>query len=227
MKQAFPFLIVIAVLWSCQKEYLGGDVVVPIIKDTTCKTCTYFPSCDSSRYTYSDTTTTAAPATRIDTVFFKKDTIIKGLPFRKVFLTGRKQISYINCTGGDTRQVVTDTIKIATFSAANVDLILLKSNLPVGGTWSDTVNLTSGQTAIFKNKIVAKSIARTINLITYPDVIQTQTDISIALPIIGLTTVAISKTYFAKNVGIIETDITNVITSQLIIHSVLLSSFVP
>jgi hypothetical protein len=205
---------------------LGGDVDIPVIKDTSCKTCPYFPTCDSSIYTYSDTTT-GAPATRIDTIFFIKDSTIKGLTFRKVFLTGRNQVSFINCSNGDTRQIVPDTIKIATFSATNVELILLKANLPVGGIWTDTVTLNSGQTALFKNKIVAKNISRTVNSIVYPDVIRTQTDIGITLPFVGFTVIASSNTYFAKNVGIIETDIVNVITGQKIIHSVLLSSVIP
>jgi hypothetical protein len=92
--------------------------------------------------------------------------------------------------------------------STKIENIYLKDNVAAGVSWSQTVTVVVGGVPLpvtITNSINAKSITKTVNGVTYTDVIDVKTDItSSALPAGSITSDIHS--YYARKVGLIQGD---------------------
>jgi len=112
---------------------------------------------------------------------------------------------YMTVSGNDYYQY--DSIPVA--GGINIERLYLKDNAAVGTTWdqSFTLNIPNlpvpgGVTLSVKNNIVEKGISRTVNGISYSNVIHVSTSLSSPLITSGFTSSIDS--YYAPKYGLIE-----------------------
>lgn len=175
----------------------GGGVT------TNCKACVYIPMCDGSVYTYVDTTTSGVTTTN-QNVTFVSDTLIDGTVYQKFIVTGSPNNPYYNCTAGVTN-IVSLNVTSSGVVVPRVDQTLLKANSPVGTTWQNSL-VVSGVSIVYDWSIAEKGISRTVLGNTYPDVIRVHLSVSANVPGVGLIPSSEADYYYAKNVGLIETE---------------------
>jgi len=210
MKMYFYFIVIsVFVLSSCQKELSfetsgtgGTGTGTGTGTRTDCKACAYMPVCNGSYYTYNDTLTTSASIVT-DTLQFVKDTTIDSKTFVKIYSPLSDTYSYYNCTDGATRVIAYNNPTIGG-STITADITLIKANLPVGGTWQDSLINPAGQQVIYKNSIVEKGVSRTVNGQTFNDVIHVKSQSGVVIPFIGYTQITESDYYFARGVGPVD-----------------------
>lgn len=233
MKKVFvTALLALSVLISCQKEVnfenanggsgsggSGGGTAV-------CKSCSYVPMCDGSVYSYYDTMFTSAPAVTSDTLQYIKDTVFSGLTFRKFLTKGYTTPYFTNCTNGVFRTAAFN-LSATGGPITKIELVMLKDNIPVNGTWEDTITNGIGQTVYYKSKIIEKGVSRTLHTNTFPDVIHVQTENGVEIPIIGYIKSGVSDYYYAKGVGLVEANIANADGSVVYQHRVIKSYNIP
>ena len=183
---------------ACKKNTSSGsggstvpDTYLPL---TTGTNLTY-------RYTSSGTVTNPVLTVQAGdtTAFTKKYKIVKSS------LGGN---SYYNQTGND-------YYTLANFGGAlgGVELLFLKDNLALNGTWTSNQSLGNmtvpgipipvAVTLNFAFKIAAKGTTRTVLTKTFNDVIQTNVVIT-AVTAFGSFAVGSGDFYFSKNIGIVE-----------------------
>ncbi len=149
--------------------------------------------------TTGDTTSVidTARVTGVDT------TVAQGTPNERLYkiISHSAGVStYLNVTGNDYYQFQ----EIATLGA-QIQALYLKDNVAVGGSWSqnETVTVTGIPipiTITLSSSVTEKGISKTINGITYNDVIAVKTDLTVP----GLTVTSNIKNYYARNIGLIE-----------------------
>ena len=197
MKKAlFPALIIILTTISCSKDDPAPGPSATVYMSL---------SANSTRnYEFTNNTPPTAP-TQYTITSTSRDTLI-GTRTYHVFTnssTGANQ--YYNQTGND---YYTFQSLPAAVGSQSVENLYLKDNAAVNTTWTQTYTVTvSGipVTVTTVNKIIEKNLSRTVNAVTYNDVIHVKTDISatsIVGPVTGLTTDI--HTYYAPRVGEIE-----------------------
>ncbi|MBL0356936.1 MAG: hypothetical protein IPP72_08595 [Chitinophagaceae bacterium] len=124
----------------------------------------------------------------------------------KVFTNSGGANEYYNITGSD---YYTYRTLPANFGGNSIEVLYLKDNLAVNGTWSQTTPITvSGfpLTLTLNNKIAQKGISKTVNGIAYTDVTDVETTFSIA-GIPGFVTYTLTTDihyYYAPKFGQIE-----------------------
>ncbi|MEO5683101.1 MAG: hypothetical protein ABIQ88_10705 [Chitinophagaceae bacterium] len=235
MKKMFYLtLIASIVLTACQKELsfetsgvnggttggTGGTT------STDCKSCSYMPVCNGSAFTYADTMFTASSLVT-DSFRVIKDTSIDGKTFVKIYSPLSSTYTYYNCTDGATRLIAYNANTLAGNTITVADITFIKANLPVGGTWQDKLTNPSGQQVIYNSKIVAKGMSRTLNGQTFNDVIHVFVEGGIDVPLLGFTVFTNTDYYFAKNIGLIETVISDPQSGTVIQHRAIKSYFIP
>ncbi len=241
MKQILTLAIISSIMLSaCQKEITFDSSGVPGSNtgnnggnsggtgntSTNCKSCSYMPVCDGSWYTFLDTLN-SVPAITTDSIRFVKDTTIDSKTFVKLYSPLSNSYSYYNCTDGATRAIVYDANTFGGGTISVADIIILKANLPAGGSWTNQVVNPIGQLAKYNFTIKEKGISRTLNGKTYNDVIHVYAETGIDVPTIGFTLVSITDYYFAKNIGLIENIISQPISGAVLQHRVVKSYYVP
>lgn len=133
-----------------------------------------------------------------------RDTTINSKSY-KVCTGNDGSMQYYNISGSDyyTYRKLPDAL-----GGGFVEILYLKDNLAVGGTWTQTSPVTiSGYTIdmTLNNRINQKGITKTVNGITYTNVTDVATTLSIAIPIPYTLTSEIHY-YYAPKVGQIEND---------------------
>ena len=175
------------------------------------------------------------------------DTIVNGVVYTKVagYATFGQGL-YYNCDNGDYKmlfslkglglnldslvQALVQTIQLPIPIPPNLIQVpdkfatsILKTNLPVGGTWTDPIYNLSYPPFItifvgFDYKILEKGVTRTVFNRTYNNVIHVQGKIKTVLPAgITLPLNYVMDYYFSKDVGIIEAEAKN--GSSLMLNS--------
>lgn len=223
------WLLPCLIFLSCQKEI---DWSTPVAAKR-CVSCEYLPVCDSSLYRYVDSTNG-----RVDTLENKMailgDSTIGGKKFNKVagFATFSTPL-FANCDGGDYRLLFPISalgINVDSLVAGllgglpippnllnipqTVQTSILKSNAAVNATWTDTIYNVSlpplfSLFAGLESKIVSKGGSRTVFQKTYTNVIQVNTQIKVVSPLINLPLGFSIDYFFAKDVGIVEVQVSN------------------
>ena len=232
MKMRFFYLVTIvcAILVSCEKEKSyesgSGTGTSGSVSNADCKACIYIPICDGAWYNYADTTAGLAQ-TVSDTFRYVKDSVIGAKTFKKFLSTSQQTYSFFNCTDGDTRLLSYGAVTSSGATVSKVELSLLKANLPLSGTWTDTLINGSGQTVIYADSIAQKAVSRTVNGQTFPDVIQVHVETSIYVPGFGSLTTNATDYYYARAVGLIEVIAEDFTTNTVFEHRTIKTYFIP
>jgi hypothetical protein len=137
-----------------------------------------------------------------------RDTVAEGKTFHVFKNNSTSASEYYRVSGSD---YYTYQALPATFGSAKVENLYLKAGAAVGTSWSQVYNVVASGVPLIvtvTNRIEARSLTKTVNNLTYNDVIQVKTDISVGgIPAAALTTDIHS--YYAPNAGLIEN--TNII----------------
>ena len=166
----------------------------------SCVACEYFPYCDSMVYVYNDSSA-AGNSTRTQVVHFESDSTFDGLTWKKNFImmNGEQQeSSFFNCNNGVVKLFTPGTVSAGGQQIPAFTITMLKSNEPVGTTWTDVLSL-QGQSVSYVNTIVEKGISRTVRGVGYTDVIHVKTEVQL----MGQVSI-IEHRYYAKGIGLIE-----------------------
>ena len=223
-------LLMLVIVAACQKEVTfdnagpgsgGGGTT-----NGECKACTYLPWCDGSIYNYYDTVFGATPMVTADTIQYIKDTTFDGRTYRKLITKGSTTPYYTNCSSGISRYAVFN-VAVTGGTVTKIDLRMLFETQPVGYTWNDTISNGFGQTVIYKNKIVEKSVSRTLGGTVFPDVIHVESESGVDIPIIGYMAATMSDYYYAKGVGIVDAIIASADRSSVYEHKVIKAYSIP
>ena len=197
MNRLFKYLLgistVLILIFSCTKEKSQENNQLPgVLNNQTgdCKSCTFYPWCDESTYTYVDTTALGTTTTDYNYLFLS-DTTINGVDY-KVTDNGAGEIVYHNCTDNNTTFLTYDFGSDLVFHTA------LKESLPVGGNWLDYFpgNPIANST---QYKITNKSITRNVNGNLFVDVTVVQERSFLDTVLVTNTNV-----YYARGVGEVE-----------------------
>ena len=169
----------------------------------------YMSTSAGSKWTYDVITNPgmAGSTTVIDTVTATStDTVINisgARTYRIVKHTNGGTSDYYNISGNDYYR-----FQNLPGASTKIENIYLKDNAAAGVAWSQTVTATIAGTPLpitVTNSIVSKNLTKTVNGITYTDVIDVKTDItSSALPAGSI--VADIHNYYARKVGLIQGD---------------------
>jgi hypothetical protein len=205
MKTTFYlFFIAIMALFSCKKKN-GGEPVI-----------TYYMSLSAgSNWNFDlinnpSTSPTNTPylltATNVDTVIDLKTyrifTNSNGNTKEYYNITSNV---YNNVTGNDYYTFLTLP---PLFGNAKIATIYLKDNVPTGGLWKQQYNLNvSGLplTLTITNTIIGKNITKMVNGVTYIDVIQVSSNLSLT-GIAATALVTDIQYYYAPKFGMIQND---------------------
>lgn len=232
---AFIFLLV---LISCKKDYsLEAN---PFKK---CVNCTYLPVCDSSVFVYTDSSATSVDTlTNLMTVY--GDTTVNGQNFTSVsgFATFNTGL-LANCDNQDYKLLFpvsalglnTDSLVAALLTQIPIPIppglinfpetiqtSVLKANLPVNSTWTDTIYSLSlppliSFSAGLNYTIIGKGLQRNIYQVNYTDVIHVRSELVVNSPLINLPLDYTIDYFFAKDVGIIEVQVTEASVVQRVL----------
>ncbi len=198
-----------------------------------CKDCLYYPSCVGSKYTFADTIN-GTPYVLVSEYISSVDTTIGGVVFQKIksnttpaALAGNSTI-YYNCSGGVTTLKAYNAVTIGGTSVVESTVRPIKENAAIGDTWTDSNPYPGvpGTTYESAFTIAEKGISRTLAGVTYNDVIHIHLET-------GSTTGGVysasstTEYYYAKGIGLIETETTLLSTGQVRLHQVLQTYFIP
>jgi hypothetical protein len=219
MKKLFLFgFSVVALFSACQKS--GDDVATPPTSSTwPAGTGEYAPYTLGSTFVFEIASGTP---TVIDSFTYTvtKDTTINSLPFKK--LESNKPLLGVTYYSNYNAGVVTNITYNLNFQGlVTVPVItqtILKDNLPVGGTWSEVLNLTVPGVPIpiavtFAYTIVQKDFVKNILGKDYVSTIAAKQVASLPAVIIPFLPAGSPSSfqidnYFAKGVGLVEKDAT-------------------
>lgn len=201
---------------SCDKNLSNSNSNIDIINNSPCFSCAYIPWCDSSRYTYIDTTSGAYGFKNVNLIILS-DTIINNTTYSKASLSGK--IIYHNCSNNITSFIEYNQ---SGGSINEIKSTVLKSNEISNAQWQD-VFLANGLTNTNNYKITAKSINRNVLGVNYTDVIQVHKTVTVSSSGIGTSIVTEEDNYYAKGIGLIESIVIDAATGDLILHRVLQS----
>ena len=221
-KLIFPIIICL-IINSCQKEK-SNETSPNGTAGYNCKACEYIPMCDSSVYSYYDTLGFgSSTGITTDTMLYKRDTLIRGLIYQEFYLTGSQSGRYFNCNNGISQFENKNELIGGYFRSTMLDV-----NLPVNGTWSDTVliPLVAGK-EVHKKTIIAKGVGRIINSLSFSDVIHVEDARCYPNSTGGLIIIEVSDYYYAKGVGLIEVVTRDRVNAGIEHHRALKSYYIP
>ena len=159
----------------------------------------------NSAWTYETQNAIAATTTTNIVTATNRDTAITGKTYH-VFTNSNGSVNdYYNITGND---YYTFRNISAIPGLSPIQTIYLKDNAAAGISWSETVNfpipgLPTAVPVVFTNIIAEKDISKTVNSISYSNVIH----ITTTLAVTGLPTGSVIsdiQSYYAPKVGLIE-----------------------
>ena len=193
---------------------------------STCKDCSYYPTCSGSVYHYRDTSYGATTGTAVDyTLTYVKDTVMEGRNYQKITGAGQ-QNTYFNCSSGVSSSIILGGVTAGGTTVPYVKVTALKANEPVGASWADNIT-SSGQTALFTYTIVSKGGTKMVAGNNYADVIHVHEQTTVDIPGVGAIPAGQSEYYFAKGKGLIESISIDDFTGLQILHHILLSANIP
>lgn len=195
-KHLFSALTACILLISCQNDDTPDQPTPPAE--------TYMNMNAGSRWNYELINNSTPPTTTTYTVTStNRDTTITGKTYHIYTNSSTSASEYYRISGGD--HYTYESLP-AELGGAKVENLYLKAGAAVNTTWSqlETVNFQSIPLAVtVTHKIEAKGLAKTVNGISYTNVIHVSTSISVAgVPPTSLVTDIDS--YYAPNHGLIE-----------------------
>ena len=183
-----------AILFSCKKDS-GGD------NNNT--TTSYMSLTAGQTRTYETTDNIAMSASSNTSTSTNRDTSINARTYH-VFSNSDGSSGYFNVTGNDYYSFTS----LPSLSNLQLELLYLKANLNVNGSWTQNTNVTVPGlpfplAVTITNTIEEKGISRTTGTMSHTDVIKVRTGISVAgLPASALSTNI--QSYYAPRYGLVE-----------------------
>lgn len=190
-----------------------------------CKSCSYQPYCNGSTYTFVDSSIAGAPTTNTTTINIVADTIIDGRTYQKFTENGVS--GYYNCTNGVASVMVFQAPPTSGGAPVRITTTLVKANEPVGATWVDNNINTLGQGFIYNSTIISKGGSRVVLGTTYNDVIHVRFTSEMQVPVLGTIVMSTTNSYFANNIGLIETNTKDETMGMMMMNRVLQSYHIP
>ncbi len=196
MKKILFGLLIAAVagVFSCKKNDGGTPAAVKFMSLTSGSTWTYKFTENAVPTNYTVTATGS-------------DTTANSKTYR-IFTNSSGPNEYYNITGSD---YYTFRSLRTSFIDTSLEVLYLKDNLGVNGTWKQDINFTVDffGTSIpliltFNNKIAQKGISKTVNGQAYTDVTDVETTLSLTGSPIPYTLTSNIHYYYAPKVGQIE-----------------------
>ena len=156
-------------------------------------------------YKVTNNPSTTPVATTYTLTASSSDSVANSKTYR-VFTSPGRPNEYYNITGND---YYTYRALPASFGGTSIEVLYLKDNLAVNGTWSQITPITVATFPLMltlNNKIAQKGISRTVNGIVYTDVTDVETTFSIAgIPaFVTYTLTTDIHYYYAPKFGQIE-----------------------
>ncbi len=193
-KTIFGLFTLSIILFSCKKDSDGGNnnTATSYMSLTAGQTRTYETTDNIAMSSSSNTSTST-----------NRDTSINTRTYR-VFSNSDGSSGYFNVTGNDYFSFTS----LPSLSNLQLELLYLKANLNVNGSWNQTTNVTVPGlpfplAVTITNTIVEKGLSKTTGTISHSDVIRVQTGISVAgIPASALTTNI--QSYYAPRYGLVE-----------------------
>ncbi len=187
----------------------------------------YFPTTDSSNWTYQLDAGNPSPGDTARITVSKTDTTIAGNTYRTFVYSPDYNESYFR-KGGGLYYEYSDLDDEALFDTVynKVDFIFLKDNVPVSSTWeSPEVNATFGTIpgkAKIKFTIEGKDIQTTVGSGNYDSVIQVKREymFSPSSPSVPYQTVVTGNFYYAKNIGFIKAEFSGLSSSSIYVNHI-------
>jgi len=210
---------------SCQKEINFEDGLLTGGSSANCKSCSYQPYCNGSTYTYVDSSIAGPPTTTTTTINIVADTVIDGKTFQKFSENGVS--GYYNCTNAVATVMVFQAPAGSGGAPLKITTTLVKANEPVGATWTDNNVNAQGQGFIYNSSIISKGGSRVVLGTTYNDVIHVRFTTEMQVPLLGTVVVSTTNSYFANNVGLIETNTKDEMLGMVMMNRVLQSHNIP
>ncbi|MES2777052.1 MAG: hypothetical protein V4722_22940 [Bacteroidota bacterium] len=215
-------VIILLLCISCKKDNSPDTSPNGISDNNNCKACIYIPMCDSSIYTYYDTLG-GNFKTLTDTFLYKKDTLLRGHVYEKFYSTYNHDFFYSNCTNGISRYGEEDGLSDSTI----LHRISLDANLPVNGTWSDTVKQQLLLVdPIQKNTVLSKGMSRTVNGLVFNDVVHVRKERGY-VQMGSFTLYNTVDYYYARGVGLIDAILTTHPSLIVAQHRAVKSYYIP
>lgn len=213
------FGILLTTMVSCEKETSEENGLLPgqAINTSNCKACAYFPWCDQSVYTYSDTITGGGVSSSVQVLSVSGDTTIAGTVYNVSNLSGTGTI-FQNCSAGT-------TTKLMPTPGGQTQDIPLKESAAVGDQWS-VIQTIAGVSTTYKYSIVAKGISRTVAGVIFPEVIQVHKITETVVAGVPFTPF-VEELYYGRSVGLIEQIISDGVSGSQLSHRVLVNYIVP
>ncbi|HOZ80357.1 MAG TPA: hypothetical protein PLY34_20345 [Ferruginibacter sp.] len=154
-------------------------------------------------YRLTDNPATAPVSTNYTLTATSNDSAASGRTY-KIFTNNSGPNEYYNITASDyyTFRKLPDVL-----GGTSVEVLYLKDNLNVGGTWSQTIPITYSGISLqltFNNKIAEKGIAKIVNGINYTGVTKVETTLSVTGIPFAYTLDSDIEYYYAPKVGQIE-----------------------
>jgi len=197
MKTIISFLSLILIFSACKKNDSGSSskTSADVYVNTNTGSSWNYQQTDSSGSTpaTSNYTVTSSP----------NDTTINNRKYH-VYNYSYGGSQYLSNSGDDYYQF--DSIPVA--GGSNIERLYLKDNISTGNTWTQNFNLTVPGfplpvSLLVTNKIVEKGISKTVNGITYVNVIHVSTGLSSSL-IPSSSFITAIDSYYAPQFGLIE-----------------------
>ena len=199
MKSNIFFFFTVAILFTaCSKK--TDSSTTPPVQDN------YLNTTSGSTWTYHENNTSGPTPVSSDYILTStsKDSTINTRSYHVyTFSYGGSQ--YLNISGHDYYQF--DSLP-GGLGAGTFERLYLKDDMAVGGSWTQTLNVTIPSVPLplpvtVTNTIAEKGISRTVNGINYTNVIHVSTAItSVLIPAASLTSSIDS--YYAPKYGLIE-----------------------
>ncbi len=181
---------------ACSKK---NDSTTPTTTDTT-----YINTNAGSTWSYHEADSSGATPKNSDytVTSTSQDSTINGRKYH-VYNYSYGGNNYLALSGNDYYQY--DSIPVS--GGVNVERLYLKNNLAAGSTWTQDFNLTIPNipvpvTLTATNTIAEKGISRTVNGVSYSNVIHVSTTLASLLIPSGFTSSI--DNYYAPNYGLIE-----------------------
>jgi len=182
-------------LFSCKKD--ENNTPTPAEKFMS------FTTGSTWQYTFTNNPSTTPVETNYTLTATANDSVANGRTY-KIFTNSSGPNEYYNITGSDyyTFRKLPDLL-----GGTSIEVLYLKDNLGVNGTWTQVVPINYSGFPIqltLNNKIAEKGITKTVSGKTYNDVTKVTTTLSVSGLPFSITLVSDIEYYYAPKVGQIE-----------------------
>lgn len=197
MKKAiFPILALFSMAISCKKGSSSSDATPAQAK--------YMSFTAASTWNYQLINNATASTSNYVVTSTNRDSTIGGKSYHVYVNSSSGASEYYNLTGSD---YYTFRALGAGLGGSNVETIYLKDNVNTGTSWTQAVSITFAGipvTVNLTNTVTAKGITKTVNGVTYTDVIHVTTTMAVPGLPPGASISTDIQSFYARKYGMIN-----------------------